>query len=289
MGGLKISLASAFSLMAAVSASGSSPQSGKDSKTEFAKWAAIKHIFPGPVQPIGGYDAGCLAGATTLDSDAPGYAIMRLSRNRNYSHPDMNAYLHGLGDKLQALKMPLLLIGDVSPPRGGPMLTGHASHQIGLDADLWLTMGATRPTRAQRESWGAPSFVIGRKVLKKTWSATQSTLVATAASFDAVNRIFVSPAIKKYFCTTQPSAEWLYKLRAWWGHEEHIHVRLNCPAGATTCTAQTPLNPADNGCGADLEWWFSKEADDDWSKMVNNPTPREFPALRGDCDKMVAP
>jgi penicillin-insensitive murein endopeptidase len=29
---------------------------------------------------------------------------------------------------------PGLLIGDMSQPRGGPMLNGHASHQVGLDA-----------------------------------------------------------------------------------------------------------------------------------------------------------
>ena len=32
-----------------------------------------------------------------------------------------------------------LLIGDMSQPRGGPMLNGHSSHQIGLDVDIWFT------------------------------------------------------------------------------------------------------------------------------------------------------
>jgi hypothetical protein len=31
-----------------------------------------------------------------------------------------------------------LYIGDISQPRGGPMTSGHASHQIGLDADIWM-------------------------------------------------------------------------------------------------------------------------------------------------------
>ena len=34
---------------------------------------------------------------------------------------------------------PGLLVGDMAQARGGPMLTGHASHQVGLDADIWLT------------------------------------------------------------------------------------------------------------------------------------------------------
>src|SRR5262249_41446099 len=122
--------------------------------------------------------------------------------------------------------------------------------------------------------------------LKKSWGALQTTLVATAANFDAVNRIFVSPAIKRYFCNHYPSADWLYKLRAWWGHDEHIHVRLSCPAHAAGCKPQPALNPHDNGCGSELDWWFSKEADDEWNRIVNSPGEREFPDLPVACDKM---
>lgn len=258
-----------------------------DRKQQFAKWAAVQEVYPGSVDALGSYDAGCLAGASKIDIDGDGYAIMRVSRKRFYSHSAMNTYLHELGAKLQSMKMPLLLVGDVSPPRGGPMLNGHASHQIGLDADLWLTMKKKRPTLRQRKTWNASSFVIGRKKLRKNWSPTQVNLIATAASFAAVNRIFVSPAIKRYFCQKSPDAEWLYKLRAWWGHEEHVHVRLNCPADAAHCVSQAPLNKDDNGCGTELDWWFSKEADDEWTKLVTHPTPREFPKLPSECDKMV--
>ncbi|MGZ3721748.1 MAG: penicillin-insensitive murein endopeptidase [Bdellovibrionales bacterium] len=283
-----LTLASALCLSSLAVLNSSAMISIKD-KNQFAKWAAIKSIYPAAAEPIGGYDAGCLAGAIKLDSDAPGYAIMRPSRNRYFSHPELNIYLHALSEKLQSFKMPLLLIGDAGPPRGGPMLSGHASHQIGLDVDLWLTMGSSRPTHSQRESWGAPSFVIKRKKLKKTWSQTQAALVSTAANFDVVNRIFVSPAIKKYFCANFAGEPWLYKLRAWWGHEEHIHVRLNCPAGSAACMSQPPLDPADSDCGSNLDWWFSKEADDEWAKMVSQPSERLFPNLPSACDKMVAP
>lgn len=248
---------------------------------KFSKWAALREPSVGEAQPIGAFSAGCLAGAATVPLDGPGFSVMRPSRNRHYAHPTLDNYLRAFGAKMK--EHGFVLFGDLSPPRGGPMANGHASHQTGLDADIWLNMSRVRPTARQRESWGATSFVRGRKKLRRGWSAEQVRLLSTAADFPEVNRIFVSPPIKRYFCEKSPRAPWLYKLRAWWGHEEHAHVRLNCPAGATACTSQPALDPADNGCGTDLEWWFSKEADEEWHKLRTQPPPREFPDLPAGC------
>lgn len=258
----------------------------KDSAALYLAWAKIKTPTAGPTEPLGTYAAGCLTGAVAVPVDAPGYAGMRLSRNRLFAHPQMVNYLKDLSERLRQGKMPLLLIGDVSPPRGGPMPTGHNSHQIGLDVDLWLRMSRARPTTSERESWSATGYVIQRKKLKKSWSSTQVKMIAAAADSSEVARIFVSPAIKRYFCNQFPSAPWQYRLRPWWGHEEHIHVRLLCPAGAATCVNQAPLSPADNGCGTDLDWWFSKEADDNWTKISTDHTPRVFPDIPDACSDM---
>lgn len=251
----------------------------------FEEWAKITRPSPGQAKSIGYYSAGCLQGAVRLPTDGPGYSVMRTSRNRFYSHPDMQMYLQILTKQLQKQNLPLLLVGDVSPPRGGPMLSGHNSHQDGLDVDLWYLMRAKRPTQSQKETLSAPMYVKRRKTLRNNWSPTQVKLVSTAADSDLVNRIFVAPAVKKYFCDHFPKAPWLYRLRAWWGHEEHLHVRLNCPTDSPTCQVQTPpLNPADPGCGEELSWWFSKEADDDWQKLVSDTSPREFPQLPPECE-----
>ncbi len=259
----------------------------KDNKALFAKWAKIKDPTTGPTNPIGTYAAGCLAGALKMDQESAGYTIMKPSRNRYYAHPAMMSYLNTLSDTLHHAKMPYLLIGDISPPRGGPMNNGHNSHQIGLDVDLWLRMSGTRPTMANRESWSATNYVIARKKLKDNWSSRQVQLVSTAANFPEVARIFVSPAIKKYFCEHFNDAPWLYKLRSWWSHEDHIHVRLNCPADSPHCEPQPALNPHDNSCGSELDWWLSKEADDEWAKMIKDPTERQFPDLPATCEDLV--
>lgn len=253
----------------------------------FGTWAGIKTPAPGPAESVGSYSAGCLMGAERLPLDGPGFSMMRPSRRRLFTHPTLAAYIRNLGQTIRQQNLPYLLIGDASPPRGGPMATGHNSHQTGLDVDIWLRMSSKRPTSRERESWSAPRFVRNRKTLLNNWSSTQVRLITAAAQSSVVNRIFVAPAIKKYFCDKTPNAPWLYRLRAWWGHEEHMHVRLNCPGGTDKCTPQTALDPTDNGCGEDLAWWFSKEADDDWEKLKNSTEERAFPDLPSECEQLV--
>jgi penicillin-insensitive murein endopeptidase len=85
-------------------------------------------------------------------------------------------------------------------------------------------------------------------------------LLQTAASSATVERIFVNPAIKKHLCSVaQGDRHWLAKLRPWWGHDDHFHARLRCPAGDRMCIPQGPLPPGD-GCGKSLDWWFGAEA-----------------------------
>src|SRR3569832_2633565 len=88
-----------------------------------------------PPQVIGFYSKGCIAGAQPLPINGPTWQVMRLSRNRNWAHPAMVALLERLSAKAHKdAGWPGILVGDMSQPRGGPMLTGHASHQIGLAA-----------------------------------------------------------------------------------------------------------------------------------------------------------
>jgi penicillin-insensitive murein DD-endopeptidase len=110
---------------------------------------------------IGFYSAGCLADGTALPISGPAWQVMRLSRNRNWGHPTLIRFLENLG--LEVRKAGIwngLLIGDMSQPHGGPMSTGHASHQIGLDADIWLTpMPKRELTRAERDEMMSTNVV----------------------------------------------------------------------------------------------------------------------------------
>jgi penicillin-insensitive murein endopeptidase len=188
---------------------------------------------------------------------------MRPQRRRVFGHPALIRYLQELAAATYQKGLGLLLIGDLGQPRGGPMPFGHRSHQIGLDADIWFWLPGDGKvvSVADRETIGAPSMLTaaGGALDVQLWSLQQAEMLRLAVEFEVVARIFVNPIIKKAMCEQFPGAPWLQKLRPWWGHDDHFHVRLRCPAGQTTCRDQDPL-PTGDGCGAELAWWFSEEA-----------------------------
>jgi len=211
---------------------------------------------------IGFYARGCLAGAKALPVDGETWRVMRLSRNRFWGHPNMIAFLERFSRKAAADGVwPGILVGDISQPRGGPMLTGHASHQVGLDADIWLTPMPAHLSAADREEMSAVNMVTddGLSVVKSIWSERQAGVIKAAAEEPEVERIFVNAAIKKALCETHMGEPWMNKVRAYWGHNYHFHVRIACPAGETACQPQEAV-PAGDGCDKSLAWWFTNEA-----------------------------
>ena len=194
---------------------------------------------------IGYYWRGCLAGAKALPVDGESWQVVRLSRNRMWGNPAMITFLERFSRKAKAEGIwNGILVGDISQPRGGPMLTGHASHQVGLDADVWLTpMPDHTLSREEREEMSAVNMVTddGLSVDRTHWSEAQAGIIKAAAEEPEVDRIFVNAAIKKALCETHKGEPWMNKVRAYWGHNYHFHIRIKCPAGETSCEPQDPL------------------------------------------------
>ncbi|MEL6236189.1 MAG: penicillin-insensitive murein endopeptidase [Pseudomonadota bacterium] len=231
---------------------------------------------PGEAQAIGSYARGCLLGAVELPESGVHWQAMRLSRNRNWAHPAAIAFVERLSAFAHQAGWGGLYVGDISQPRGGPMLTGHRSHQIGLDIDIWM-----RPperlglSRAMRETLSSISIrSADQRRVSRNWTPTHQAVLRAAAEDPSVARIFVTAAAKRAMCdATAPSDRaWLRKIRPWWGHHYHFHVRLTCPAGSPACQNQNPPPPGD-GCDASLDWWFSDEA-------LNPPPPKQPVAPR---------
>ncbi|WP_442755317.1 penicillin-insensitive murein endopeptidase [Methylocystis sp. JAN1] len=212
--------------------------------------------------PIGFYSKGCLAGGEQLPVNGPHWQVMRLSRNRNWGHPVLVKFLESFSARAAAASgWPGLLIGDMSQPRGGPMLTGHASHQIGLDADIWLTPMPNRElTRAEREEMSATDMVREDllDVKSDVWTEGHLAVIRAAAQDPKVQRIFVNAAIKRAMCREAAGESWMRKIRPMFGHNYHFHIRLFCPDGSS-CRDQDPT-PAGDGCDQSLAWWFTDEA-----------------------------
>ncbi|MHB8767359.1 MAG: penicillin-insensitive murein endopeptidase [Deferrisomatales bacterium] len=238
-------------------------------------WADVPGPAPGPARVFGGYDRGCLAGAVALPPEGPGFQVMRPSRNRAYGHPRLAAFVAWLGAQELARGRPGLLVGDLAQPRGGPMASGHASHQVGLDADVWFAPAPGRTlTPEEREERSAVSVVApdGRGV-NSAWTPGHAALLRTAAGHPEVARLFVNPAIKRELCRTAgPDREWLAKVRPWWGHDHHFHVRLACPPDDPDCRSQGP--PEGDGCDDTLEWWFTAAAKAELEALKKRPARR---------------
>jgi penicillin-insensitive murein DD-endopeptidase len=226
---------------------------------------------------LGTYSAGCLFGATAMPLSGPGYRQMEAARNKFYGHRDLIAFLKEFGQKNLQAKLGELYLADLGPPRGGPMMTGHNSHQIGLDVDI-------------RFDEKQNTMVDGNKISSR-WTQKQVRLLAMAASDARVERIFVNPIIKKEVCKNRGAHKnWIYKLRPWWGHDEHFHVRLHCPKNELGCLRQNPVDQSEDSCEKDLAWWFSdaaKEEERDRDDKYRKRPERGFPSLPTECFNLV--
>nr|WP_255575283.1 penicillin-insensitive murein endopeptidase [Caldovatus aquaticus] len=218
----------------------------------------------GPPAAIGTYTNGCLAGAVALPLEGPGWQVVRASRNRFWGHPRLIAFVEDFARRAQAEGFPDLWIGDLAQPRGGPLPYGHASHQIGLDVDIWLDLSPKpRLPAAAREEIRVPSLVLPDEtdVDPARFTPRHAALIRLAAESPEVERVLVNHAIKRALCRSAAGAPWLRRVRPWRGHEAHMHVRLGCPADdGGRCRPQAPPPPGDGCDAATLDWWLTPEA-----------------------------
>lgn len=228
--------------------------------------------------PVGSYARGCGAGMVELAESGPSWQAMRLSRGRNFGQPVLVGFLQDLSRSAQQIGWGGLYIGDMSQPRGGPMTSGHASHQIGLDADVWM-LPPRSLSLSVREREAISSLVVrsdDQRSVTRGWTRSHREVLKAAASDDRVDRIFVAAAVKLEICKTAKAADkgWVQKLRPVAGHESHFHVRLKCPKGARLCQTQKPtvaeLSKGGNGCDSTLTWWVTD--------YLNPPKPTKKPS-----------
>lgn len=208
---------------------------------------------------IGSYANGCIQGALKLEN-SPDYQIQRWSKEaRNFGHPILIEYIKDLAAKAKANSLPRLLIGDLSLKKGGPFLvkSNHGSHQNGLDVDISFDFATPKKTSYELNHPKDIAIVDGKGNANSNFDENRVKLIYLAANDDKVARIFVSPGIKRHLCNLYKNEDraWLNKLRPWFGHRAHMHVRLSCPLDSTMCQNQQ-AQPQGDGCGEELASWF---------------------------------
>lgn len=241
----------------------------------------------------GTYAKGCLAGAAQLPESGPTWQAMRLSRNRGWGHPEMISFLKRLSVKAAAQPgWAGLYIGDISQPRGGPMVSSHQSHQLGLDADIWLLPPKRlNLNRKERENISSLNVRTGdQRNVNRNWTRSHMEVLKAAASDAAVERIFITAPAKIWMCkNAKGNKKWLQKIRPLYGHNTHFHVRLKCPKSSKRCKKQTPtvsdLSLNATGCDKNLTWWVTTRFQ---PPDPNAPKAPKRPKKRGARDYVMA-
>ena len=232
--------------------------------SELAKILFSEKKLPslGKAMAIGYYPRGCLQGGVELPVTGPTWQVMRVSRNRNWGHPELVNFLERFAPlAAKATGWHGILVGDMAQPRGGPLPFGHTSHQIGLDVDIWfMPMPGHVLSNDEREDIAASNLVAtnGKGINPETWIPADVAFIRTAAEQPEVERVLVNAAIKKELCRVEGKNDksWMSKVRPWYGHADHIHVRLKCPADLPNCRAQQAV-PVGDGCDKSLNYWFA--------------------------------
>ncbi len=243
----------------------------KNEKSAKQLFGAAKLPTLGKAMAIGYYPRGCLQGGVELPINGPNWQVMRVSRNRNWGHPDLIRYLEKFAPRAaKATGWKGILVGDLAQPRGGPTPSDHTSHTTGLDVDVWfMPMPAHTLSKEEREKISASNLVADdwKRLNPKTWTPQHVAFIKAAAEAPEVERVLVNAAIKQELCRVEKNKEgWMSKVRPWYGHHDHIHVRLSCPADSPSCRKQPPVGGED-GCAPDaLKYWFS-------DKVLNPPKP----------------
>lgn len=246
-------------------------------------WQTIQQPLAGVAQSIGGFSNGCIIGAQALPLKNEYYQVMRQDQRRYFGHPELIKFIQRLSTETHYSGAGQVLIGDLGMAAGGAFSSGHASHQSGLDVDIWLQLPLRRWSDHQLLKPVPLDLVSadGKRVVAERWSPQTGQLIQQAAKDPQVTRIFVHPAIKQQLCKEEGrDRDWLRKVRPWFGHRAHMHVRLGCPVGSAECEDQTPP-PEGDGCGAELQSWFKPQ------QPGSTPVKRQPPPLPASCQVLL--
>ncbi|MDC7251490.1 penicillin-insensitive murein endopeptidase [Wohlfahrtiimonas chitiniclastica] len=236
----------------------------------------------------GSYANGCFAGGVTIPIRGIGYEQVRPSRARNYGDAALLSLIEHLG-QFAKTQQTTVILGDMSQAHGGRMPYGHASHQIGLDVDIWFErVGAAGLQPNEKESLDTPSLVNAKTGQVVNWQPYYRDLLHQAAMYPQTERIFVNPVIKAHLCATEKDPAWLYKIRPWFGHDSHFHVRLKCPKNQPHCVPQAPVAKT-SGCDADLNNWIKDQQDIalGLKKPSGNKKAPQKPAMPKACETIL--
>lgn len=206
-------------------------------------------------QVKGFYSNGRLVNADVLPAEGLGFVKIHRPRNRGYGAFDLVQVLVDASARMQQTfpSVDRIMIGDMSAEHGDN-LSGHASHQNGLDADVAF-IRADRTEQDPEDTGGFREDFVNKGKLTENFDLPRNWHYAKVLiQTGRVQRLFVNAVVKKGLCSfvsligeRESQRETLRRLRTIAGHEDHFHVRITCPASSPDCKAQEDV-PEDLGC-----------------------------------------
>ncbi len=212
-------------------------------------------------QAVGFPDQGRLRNSTSIYSKQQAlnenafFEVVSPGRNRHYGTYDMAEIISRMGKNLVDIHNHKLFVGNISQKNGGA-LPPHASHQIGIDADLGY------PTTSDSVKFPVVVQMKNRQYNPSIYSAekTYALLKFTFSQPDIrVDRVFMDRTIKKSLCDYAKSKnEFNSKDKELVnrifnsidhvdGHGDHFHLRLKCSSYDPAC--RNKLYSVNKGCG----------------------------------------
>jgi penicillin-insensitive murein endopeptidase len=216
-------------------------------------WSSLD---PATAGPMGGTSHGGLRGGIELPHKGDHHLFYRPQRDRRHACPTLGrALLSAAQQVAQSYPSSRLVIGDLSAPGGGK-ISGHRSHQNGLDADLGffrrtLTGKPAPPGTDHRFDRFGVALVRHRGTLfdeERNLALVEALLANPHAE---IQWIFVSHATKRRLLETAlrkavatDTIERMNTVLRRPGdstpHDDHFHVRAFCPPHAALCIDNGP-------------------------------------------------
>lgn len=208
-------------------------------------------------QVYGFYSKGSLRSACSMSQESKGLYHLFHLRKRFYGSDGLIGIIESAAAEM-SIRFPnldRLQVGDLSAEQGG-FITGHASHQNGLDVDLAYYRNDHREQIDPIGQKGFDeSFVFKGRVSPNFDVARNWEVIKLFYDSGRLNRIFVDEKIKEAICLYADSIgeirtreETLKRLRPYPNHDDHMHVRITCPKESMKCESQEPIQDLGSGC-----------------------------------------
>jgi len=197
-------------------------------------------------EPRGFYSSGHLLNGWELPNEGEGYVRLFSYRNRGWGTQQIIEMIEKSAFEINQLfpAKDRLLVGDISALKGG-RISGHGSHQNGLDVELaFYRLDGVEQSADYRNGF-LENMVKKGKISKNFDVVRNWELVKSLHRFGRVNRIFIDKVIKKELCKhaeflgeKDSYVDVLKSLRPYPYHGDHLHVRIECPENAPKCRNQ---------------------------------------------------